>query len=30
MLAYASLLLVDSWVDVLEEGIAGRLSPGKT
>jgi len=24
MLAYVSLLLVDSWIDVLEEGIAGR------
>jgi len=24
MLAYASLLLGDSWVDVLGEGIAGR------
>lgn len=30
MLAYVSLLLVDSWVDVLEEGTAGRWSPGKT
>jgi hypothetical protein len=30
MLAYASLLVVGSWADLLEEGITGRRSPGKT
>ena len=30
MLAYASLLVVGSWADLLEEGITGRRFPGKT
>jgi hypothetical protein len=30
MLAYASLLVVGSWADLLGEGITGRQSPGKT